>query len=430
MERKLPEIEIKGTAFQFDIDRLVLIEKGNPNNEIYFNFMRDEGTHYSFEYNPASKNYSFIKTESEVFDLFDGINTPETAISLTIPRIGEIDPDGMCRKYGCTLQDIEQKSDFEIMVNQDVYNKRLNGEPVTIDLAGNIYEVDVKNNALRPQDDTKDVIYLNKYHYDLYYEEEQVYHLFFNISENRVADVMQDGSRDRTEDRIILEVPNLYNLDPIGGNVEFGYNLKTNLMFYEPKMHHTTEQVPWGFYGIKLADKKDISFENAYDLRVNKGMLPTIAIAGHTFYVDIRMDMLRPKDDFLSKGIVFSQIENYYNEDKRHYTIPYNPKSHEFQEPDYLNIKELPKDLIAVRFPSERMLDRIGWNRHYGFELTHGLDKQGLKLQFTAKHVPWKKTFLVDLIKSNLKTEKNLQKAAEKQQQIQPKKNTPKGRQM
>mgnify|MGYP006342871083 FL=1 len=156
--------------------------------------------------------------------------------------------------------------------------------------------------------------------------------------------------------------------------------------------------------------------QEAYDMRVNKGMLPTIDIAGHTFYVDIRMDMLRPKDDFLSKGIVFSDIGNYYDEDKRTYTIPYNPKTHEFQEPDYRNIKELPKDLIAVRFPSERLLDRIGWNRHYGFELTHGLSKQGLKLQFEAKQIPWEKTFLVGLIKSNLKAEKNLQKPTEKPQ--------------
>lgn len=156
--------------------------------------------------------------------------------------------------------------------------------------------------------------------------------------------------------------------------------------------------------------------QEAYDMRVNKGVLPTIDIAGHTFYVDIRMDMLRPKDDFLSKGIVFSDIGNYYDEDKRTYTIPYNPKTHEFQEPDYRNIKELPKDLIAVSFPSERLLDRIGWNRQHGFELTHGLAKQGLKLQFTAKQVPWEKTFLVDLIKSNLKAEKNLQKSTEKPQ--------------
>lgn len=154
--------------------------------------------------------------------------------------------------------------------------------------------------------------------------------------------------------------------------------------------------------------------QQAYDLRVNKGMLPTIDIIGHTFYVDIRMDMLRPKDDFLSKGIVFSDIQNYYDEDKRTYTIPYNPKTREFQEPDYQKIKELPKDIIAVRFPSERLLDRIGWNRQYGFELTYGLSKQGLKLQFKAKQIPWEKTFLVGLIKSNLKADKNLQKIDEK----------------
>lgn len=66
-----------------------------------------------------------------------------------------------------------------------------------------------------------------------------------------------------------------------------------------------------------------------------------------------------------------------------------------------------------MRFPSERLLDRIGWNRKYGFELTHGLAKNGLKLQFEAKQIPWEKTFLVGLIKSNLKIEEELKKATE-----------------
>lgn len=168
----------------------------------------------------------------------------------------------------------------------------------------------------------------------------------------------------------------------------------------------------------------------AYDLRVNKGMLPTIDIAGHTFYVDIRMDKLRPKDDFLSKGIVFSEIQNYYDQDKRRYTIPYNPKTHEFQEPDYRSIKELPKDLVVVQIPSERLLDRIGWNRQYRFELTHGLAKQGFKLEFAAKQIPWEKTFLPDLIKSNIKTEMTLSKTAEDQQVAKQEQNKTKGRKM
>lgn len=175
-----------------------------------------------------------------------------------------------------------------------------------------------------------------------------------------------------------------------------------------------------------LKNKSDFEIivdQQAFDQRIKRGMLPTVDIAGHTFYVDIRMDKLRPKDDFLSNGIVFSDIERYYDLEKRTYTIPYNPKTHEFQEPDYLNLKQFPKDLIAVSFPSERLLDRIGWNRQYGFEIRHGLISCGLKLQFTAKQIPWQKTFLADLIKSNLKAEKSLEKALQKTASLGPKQN-------
>nr|WP_315240038.1 hypothetical protein [uncultured Flavobacterium sp.] len=199
-----------------------------------------------------------------------------------------------------------------------------------------------------------------------------------------------------------VRIPEFVMLDPIG---------------MADKYNHSVD-------GIKGKSDFDLMVnQETYDMRVNKGILPTVDIAGHTFYVDIRMDKLRPKDDFLSNGIVFSDIETYYDLEKRTYTIPYNPKTREFQEPDYLNIKELPKDLIAVRFPSERLLDRIGWNRKYGFEIRHGLVRNGLKLQFAAKKVPWKNTFLVDLIKSNLKAEKKQEKASGKQQLIQPKQN-------
>ncbi|SMO72053.1 hypothetical protein SAMN06265171_105196 [Chryseobacterium rhizoplanae] len=163
--------------------------------------------------------------------------------------------------------------------------------------------------------------------------------------------------------------------------------------------------------------------EEAYDLRVNKGQLPTIMIAGHTFFVDIRMDMLRPKDDFLSKGIVFSDIQNYYDEDQNSYIIPYNRRTHEFQDIDFSMINEFPKDLIAVQFPIENELDRIGWNRHHGFELTEGLSKQGFKMQFEAKQISWEDTVLADMIKSNLKYVKVLGDCIEK-----PNKNKSKGR--
>ena len=67
------------------------------------------------------------------------------------------------------------------------------------------------------------------------------------------------------------------------------------------------------------------------DLRLNKGILPTLDIAGHTFYVDLRMNKLRPKDDFISKGIDFTEIKDYYDRDRRAFVIPYNPTKREFQ---------------------------------------------------------------------------------------------------
>jgi len=141
----------------------------------------------------------------------------------------------------------------------------------------------------------------------------------------------------------------------------------------------------------------------AFDMRVNKGILPTIEISGHTFYVDIRMDKLRPKDDFLSKGIVFSEISKYYDEKNEAYTIPYNPVTHEFQEPNYKNLSKFPDDLIAVKFPSEKLLDPIGFNRITGCDESHGLADKKLNLKYTAELIPWDKTFMSDLLRKNVK---------------------------
>jgi hypothetical protein len=284
MERELPEIEIRGKQYMFDIDQMALLEKERPEWRLLLEDMKDCGTHYEFVYDKYSRDPDQSKTA-------DGIDASDMArpifTTVKIPRIANMDPLGMCRKYNCSLDDIHQKTDFEIMVDQ-----------------------------------------------------------------------------------------------------------------------------------------------KAFDLRTGKGLLPTIKIAGHTFYVDLRMDKLRPKDDFLSNGIVFSDVSTYYDYDKRTYVIPYNPKTHEFQEPDYNIITEFPKDLIAIEFPSERLLDRIGWNRKYGFDIRHGLAKQNLKLQFTAKNIPWNDTFLPDLIKINRRIEKNRKETAEKHQPGQPQQSMQKGRKM
>ncbi|WP_449387196.1 hypothetical protein [Chryseobacterium lineare] len=135
------------------------------------------------------------------------------------------------------------------------------------------------------------------------------------------------------------------------------------------------------------------------DLRLNKGMLPTLDIAGHTFYVDLRMDKLRPKDDFISKGINFTEIKDYYDRDRRAYVIPYNPNKREFQQDDVSKMTELPTDIIIVQFPNQYELDIVGWNRKYGNSIT---DQDVKQMHFEARTLPWVDTNVIEHIKLNV----------------------------
>ncbi len=146
------------------------------------------------------------------------------------------------------------------------------------------------------------------------------------------------GQRAEYNNSIIIEMPELVKLDPQGMSEK--YNV------------------------ANVDGKTDFDLmvdQEALHTRIKLGKLPTIDIAGHTFYADARIDLLRPKDDFMTMGIKFSDIQPYCFEDR--YIIPYNPKTHEFQEPNYNTITEYPKDLLVIEFPHERILDPVGWNR-------------------------------------------------------------------
>lgn len=142
--------------------------------------------------------------------------------------------------------------------------------------------------------------------------------------------------------------------------------------------------------------------QKAYDLRVKKGMLPTIEIEGHTFFVDIRMNKLRPKDDFLSNGIMFSEIEGNFDDTTGTYIFPYDPRKKEPGCVDYETITEIPIDLVVIQIPSEITMDPIGWNREHGYDLKNSLEKTVLKMNFIAKRCTWEDIRIPQKIKENL----------------------------
>ncbi|GGE19441.1 hypothetical protein [Sphingobacterium faecium] len=245
----------------------------------------------------------------------------------------------------------------------------------------------------------------------LFFDEMKDYGTHYEFVYNRNSKLLD---AERTENGIdayitgkhsfaIITVPRMGDIDPTGMSSKYNCSLDY----------------------IRQNSDLDIMIKEAYDMRVNKGMLPTIEIEEHTFYVDLRMDKLRPKDDFLSNGIGFSQIEDYFNDTTEKYVIPYNPQKKELGEIDYETITKIPKDLVVVEIPSEIKMDPIGWNRLHGFDLKDGLRETGLQMNFTAKQAKWEDIYVPQKIKENLaqlKREKQQNKPIKTSQHQQSKK--------
>ena len=135
--------------------------------------------------------------------------------------------------------------------------------------------------------------------------------------------------------------------------------------------------------------------------RLDHGHLPTIDLAGQTFYADARIDLLRPKDDFSTMGIRFADLDDYYVLESNSYIFPYDPKTHELVNPDWENMTEYPKKLLLIEIPDVKVLDPVGWNRRNGYPETDDLKAIGLKLEFKAEIIPWNKSGIDELIAEN-----------------------------
>ncbi len=198
------------------------------------------------------------------------------------------------------------------------------------------------------------------------------------------------------EESVRVCIPELVQLDPTGMSEKYGI----------PSEH--------------LKGKTDFEImvnQEYFDLRVNKGVLPTIDIAGDLFNVVLDKDKLIPKDAPLSEGIPipsFTQYDQVLGDN----VFAYDPNSREIKELDYLKITEIPNNLIAIRLPYSFSLDPIGWNLQNNRDAKSGLKTGNFKMHFNAPKIPWEKTDLPEIIKENL--EEIRQKEIEKRKPKSP----------
>jgi hypothetical protein len=130
--------EIEGTDFEVDIDKQVLRQTNDQANEISFiQDMQDQGTFYRLLYD-LDKHHAA-----------HGLADQDRVKLITVPQMTDLDREGMALKYGLTPGLVMGKSDFELIVDQQLLEQRLSGALPQIDLAGEKFTIDLRLQELR-----------------------------------------------------------------------------------------------------------------------------------------------------------------------------------------------------------------------------------------------------------------------------------------
>ena len=159
-----------------------------------------------------------------------------------------------------------------------------------------------------------------------------------------------------------------------------------------------------------LAGKTDweiIVDQRLYSMRVHSGMLPQLIIDDHPFYVDYRMNELRPHDDF-SNTIRFQELiqHNIQGSASGLIRVPYLPAKHSLGHIDVHTVTAIPKGTLIVDIPLPDLLDPVGVARDRGLDVKDYLRTHPLMGTTVASTVPWKDTILPGVIEKNKKARK------------------------
>ena len=129
------------------------------------------------------------------------------------------------------------------------------------------------------------------------------------------------------------------------------------------------------------------------------GRQPMIDIAGHLFFIDVRLGLLRPKDDFMNPGLNLDTGGNY-DERKEKYEFYYHVPTKTEYEADR-DITEFPKDVVLIQFPGKYALDPIGMATKLNYDPNAFLTSFPVIMMHQAKVIPLEKSYMAELIRRN-----------------------------
>lgn len=202
-KRPIVYINVEGTVFEVDIQNQQLIERANPINAISFvNQMIDHGTHYEMGYDRSLKT---------TLDRANDFSESENWELIKVPKLIELDPEGMADKYGYTVADLKDKTDFEIIVDQDLYQERKNGILPKIQIGENRYSIHLSSNALIASGHWAPDIDLEELRFN---PDTRVYEGFYHLEKKQIVKI-DPKLTEFPEHVAAITIPSMYDLDPV-----------------------------------------------------------------------------------------------------------------------------------------------------------------------------------------------------------------------
>jgi len=230
-----PMFSIGTDHFIVDIDKQVLREFQRPENEISFiRDMLDRQTHYELRYDP--------RIHSAAHE-----DQPENQLQIIkVPQLTELDPENMAAKYGCPVDQLKGKPDFEVMVDQEALAIRHQGKLPLIDIAGEAFVVDLRMQELRHAEYFYPILSLHSFELT---NDGWNYEAFYHPIMKQTVEI--DPKLLELPDHIVrIKLPNEIGLDPVSAARIYGMDERELLRRYPIQKVLKADVIPLSETGI------------------------------------------------------------------------------------------------------------------------------------------------------------------------------------
>jgi hypothetical protein len=231
-------IEFEGTAFEVDIETQSLIEIGHPDNSISFiEQMTDHGSHYDLIYDPKTRN---------AFDRGNDFDKSDDWTLVKIPKLIELNPQGMAERYNYPIDKLNGKTDFEVIVDQEAWALRRLGVLPRVDIAGEKFIVDLRLGELRHVKDHYPALRLKDFDFS---GDGNDHVAFYHPATKQIVD-LDPRLTEFPEGVVKIRFPGLIGLDPVGTARLYSIDERDLLRRYPIQKELKAEVIPLSETGV------------------------------------------------------------------------------------------------------------------------------------------------------------------------------------